>query len=86
MTDPNAPMDRFAWLGNNVPPEGVVVPEDNPAPMPEEIRPPSQVVPLGVGLGIFQWLMADETERPDTLSGCRLLDTFVYLEIPREDD
>lgn len=86
MTDPNLPKDRFAWLGTAPAPDGVTVPEDNPVPVVRDILPPSHVVSADEGLSIFRWLMADETERPDTLSGCRLLDTFVYLEIPKEDD
>lgn len=86
MTDPNLPQDRFTWLGKAPAPDGIVIPEDNPEPVLRDILPPSQVVSADEGLSIFRWLMADETERPETLSGCRLLDTFVYLEIPKEDD
>lgn len=86
MTDPNLPTDKFAWLGTPLPPDGIVAPEDNPVPMVREILPPNQVTGADEGLGIFRWLMADESERQETLSGCRLLDNFVYMEIPKEDD
>jgi hypothetical protein len=82
----NIPNERFAWLGIAPPPDGVVVPEDNPVPIVKDILPPNQVTGADEGLGIFRWLMADEDERQDTLSGCRLLDNFVYMQIPKEDD
>lgn len=86
MTDPNLPTDKFAWLGTPLPPDGIPAPEDIPIPTVRDILPPSQVTGADEGLGIFRWLMADENERPNTSSGCRLLDNFVYMEIPKEDD
>ena len=78
--------DRFTWLGKGVAPDGVEIPEDNPSPVLRDVLPPSQVVGSDEGLSIFRWLMADEEERKDAISGCRLLDTFVYLDIPKGDD
>lgn len=86
MTETNLPSDKFAWLGIAPPPNDIVIPEDNSAPIVREILPPNQVTADGEGLGIFRWLMASEDERQDALSGCRLLDNFVYMQIPKEDD
>ena len=86
MSDEIERKDRFEWLGKPNPPDGIVIPEDNPVPIMRDILPPNQVVSADEGLSIFRWLMADESERKDAISGCRLLDTFVYLEIPKEDD
>ena len=85
MTGNNIPTNRFAWLGIAPPPDGIVVPEDNPVPIIRDILPPNQVTAAD-GLGIFVWLMADEDERKDRLSGCKLFDNLVYMETPREDD
>lgn len=86
MTDSNLPVDRFAWLGNSPPPDGVVVPESDAPPLGEDIIPVNQAIGSDWGLGTFRWLMASEEERKETLSGCMLFDNFVYTEIPRGDD
>lgn len=82
MTDPNLPQDRFAWLGSGPAPDNVVVPVNN---FNLEIIAPNQGT-SGDGLGVFRWLMADEDERKDMLTGCTLFDNFVYMEVPRGDN
>lgn len=85
MIEQNLPNDRFAWLGVAPPPDGVVIPEDDSLKPVDDLLTPNQVNGQD-SLGIFRWLMADEDERKEVLSGCRLFDNFVYMEIPKEDD
>lgn len=85
MTDQNLPIDRFSWLGVGPPPEGVVIPEDTSFQLTGDLLAPNQVNSQD-GLGIFRWLMADEDERKDALTGCVLFDNFVYMDALEEDD
>ena len=85
MTDESIPIDRFAWLGIAPPPDGIVVPEDTSFQITGDLLKPNQVNSQD-GLGIFRWLMADEDERKDALTGCTLFDNFVYMDIPEAGD
>lgn len=85
MIDPNLPTDRFAWLGIAPSPDGVIIPEDASFQITSDLLKPNQVNSQD-GLGIFRWLMADEDERKDALTGCTLFDNFVYMDIPEAGD